>query len=56
MPDTMPARSWTPNSWRECPIRQVPAYPDLEKLASMEARIGKAEVRALATEARLLCF
>ena len=40
MPDTMPARTWTPNSWRDCPIRQVPAYPDPEKLAAMEARIG----------------
>ena len=54
MPDTMPARSWTPNSWRECPIRQVPAYPDLEKLASMEARIGRYPPLVFAGEARRL--
>ena len=41
MPDTMPARTWSPDSWRACPIRQVPSYPDPEKLASMEARIGR---------------
>ena len=28
---------WTPDSWRNCPIRQVPSYPDEAKLAAMEA-------------------
>ena len=37
MPDTMPARAWAPDSWRTCPIKQVPTYPNGEKLASMEA-------------------
>ncbi|TIW51711.1 MAG: 3-deoxy-7-phosphoheptulonate synthase, partial [Mesorhizobium sp.] len=23
---------WSPNSWREKPIKQVPAYPDLAAL------------------------
>ena len=54
MPDTMPARTWTPNSWRDCPIRQVPAYPDPEKLAAMEARIGKYPPLVFAGEARRL--
>ena len=54
MPDTMPARTWTPNSWRDCPIRQVPAYPDPEKLAAMEARIGRYPPLVFAGEARRL--
>jgi 3-deoxy-7-phosphoheptulonate synthase len=54
MPDTMPVRSWSPDSWRACPIRQVPSYPDLEKLASMEARIGRYPPLVFAGEARRL--
>src|ERR1700728_2555693 len=54
MPDTMPARTWTPNSWRDRPIRQVPAYPDPQKLAAMEARIGKYPPLVFAGEARRL--
>ena len=54
MPDTMPARAWTPDSWRDCPIRQVPAYPDPEKLAAMEARIGQYPPLVFAGEARRL--
>ena len=30
---------WTPNTWRDQPIRQVPAYPDLVKLDEMERLI-----------------
>src|SRR5271166_2253267 len=54
MPDTMPSLVWTPDSWRDCPIRQVPTYPDLEKLAAMEARIGKYPPLVFAGEARRL--
>ena len=54
MPDTMPARTWAPDSWRACPIRQVPAYPDPAKLAAMEARIGKYPPLVFAGEARRL--
>src|SRR4029077_11343859 len=54
MPDTMPARTWTPDSWRDCPIRQVPAYPDPDKLAAMEARIGRYPPLVFAGEARRL--
>ena len=46
MPDTMPARAWTPDSWRDCPIRQVPAYPDPDKLASMAHLALAAEGKA----------
>src|ERR1700750_3282102 len=54
MPDTMPHRVWTPDSWRECPIRQVPTYPDPERLATMEARIGRYPPLVFAGEARRL--
>src|SRR5690242_1923784 len=54
MPDTMPAHAWTPDSWRASPIRQVPTYPDLEKLAAMEARIGRYPPLVFAGEARRL--
>jgi 3-deoxy-7-phosphoheptulonate synthase len=55
MPTTKPApRPWDPNSWRDCPIRQVPAYPDMAKLAEMESRLGKYPPLVFAGEARRL--
>jgi 3-deoxy-7-phosphoheptulonate synthase len=64
MPTTSPAstssppvgatRAWDPNSWRDCPIRQVPSYPDQTKLAEMEARIGRYPPLVFAGEARRL--
>jgi 3-deoxy-7-phosphoheptulonate synthase len=45
---------WNPNSWRDCPIRQVPSYPDTTKLEDMEARIGKYPPLVFAGEARRL--
>ena len=47
-------RAWTPDSWRACPIRQVPSYPDPAKLADMEARLGKYPPLVFAGEARRL--
>jgi 3-deoxy-7-phosphoheptulonate synthase len=47
-------RSWNPNSWRDCPIRQVPTYPDMTKLHDMEARLGKYPPLVFAGEARRL--
>ena len=48
MDTTTPVRTgnddWTPDSWRNCPIRQVPSYPDEAKLAAMEARVSMAKV------------
>jgi 3-deoxy-7-phosphoheptulonate synthase len=59
MPTTPPAnaaatRPWNPNSWRDCPIRQVPLYPDVAKLEEMEARLGKYPPLVFAGEARRL--
>jgi 3-deoxy-7-phosphoheptulonate synthase len=55
MPTTQSAtRPWNPNSWRDCPIRQVPSYPDQAKLESMEARLGKYPPLVFAGEARRL--
>jgi 3-deoxy-7-phosphoheptulonate synthase len=59
MPTTKPAsaanaRSWNPNSWRDCPIRQVPTYPDATRLEAMEARLGKYPPLVFAGEARRL--
>jgi 3-deoxy-7-phosphoheptulonate synthase len=59
MPTTKPAsaaamRPWNPNSWRDCPIRQVPTYPDVTRLEDMEARIGKYPPLVFAGEARRL--
>ena len=45
---------WTPDSWRNCPIRQVPSYPDPAKLASMEARLTRFPPLVFAGEARNL--
>ena len=59
MPTTIPASAalphpWHPNSWRDCPIRQVPTYPDASKLEAMEARLGKYPPLVFAGEARRL--
>jgi 3-deoxy-7-phosphoheptulonate synthase len=45
---------WTPDSWRNQPIRQVPAYPDMGKLTAMEAKLGKYPPLVFAGEARRL--
>jgi 3-deoxy-7-phosphoheptulonate synthase len=50
----MAARTWTPDSWRACPIRQVPTYPDVAKLEEMEARIRRYPPLVFAGEARRL--
>ncbi|EKF17933.1 class II 3-deoxy-7-phosphoheptulonate synthase [Nitratireductor pacificus] len=45
---------WSPNSWREKPIQQVPAYPDLSALAEVEARMATYPPLVFAGEARKL--
>ncbi|MCR4266676.1 class II 3-deoxy-7-phosphoheptulonate synthase [Nitratireductor sp. ZSWI3] len=45
---------WSPNSWREKPIQQVPAYPDLSALADVEARMATYPPLVFAGEARKL--
>jgi 3-deoxy-7-phosphoheptulonate synthase len=32
--------SWTPWNWREKPARQLPKYPDPQRLAEVEARLA----------------
>jgi 3-deoxy-7-phosphoheptulonate synthase len=49
-----PRRPWTPDSWRTRPIRQVPAYPDPERLAETEARLRRYPPLVFAGEARRL--
>jgi 3-deoxy-7-phosphoheptulonate synthase len=46
--------SWTPNTWRDSPIRQQPVYPDPVKLDDMERRLGKYPPLVFAGEARRL--
>lgn len=46
--------NWTPQSWREKPISQVPVYPDAEKLVGVEAQLAKFPPLVFAGEAREL--
>ncbi|GEO83129.1 MULTISPECIES: class II 3-deoxy-7-phosphoheptulonate synthase [Alphaproteobacteria] len=48
------AQNWTPSSWRDKPIKQVPAYPDQAALADAEARLAKFPPLVFAGEARRL--
>src|ERR1700733_332047 len=54
MTTTTHAATWTPNTWRDSPIRQQPIYPDAAKLDEMERRIGKYPPLVFAGEARRL--
>src|ERR1700761_5939653 len=51
---TAPLAAWTPDSWRDCPIRQVPAYPDQTRLEEMERRLRRYPPLVFAGEARRL--
>jgi 3-deoxy-7-phosphoheptulonate synthase len=46
--------TWSPDSWRARPIKQVPAYPDPQKLAAMEAKLRSYPPLVFAGEARRL--
>ncbi|SIQ09958.1 3-deoxy-D-arabinoheptulosonate-7-phosphate synthase [Rhizobium sp. RU20A] len=48
------AQNWTPNSWRNMPIQQVPDYPDAAALEATEARLAKFPPLVFAGEARRL--
>src|SRR5690349_17358663 len=48
------AQNWTPTSWRQKPIKQVPAYPDQAALAAAEGRLAKFPPLVFAGEARRL--
>jgi 3-deoxy-7-phosphoheptulonate synthase len=46
--------TWSPESWRNRPIKQVPAYPSLEKLAAVEDKLRRYPPLVFAGEARRL--
>jgi 3-deoxy-7-phosphoheptulonate synthase len=46
--------NWTPKSWRNKPIRQVPAYPDAAALDAVEAKLAGFPPLVFAGEARAL--
>ncbi len=48
------AQNWTPNSWRQKPIQQVPDYPDGEALKLTEAQLATFPPLVFAGEARRL--
>eukprot|EP01035_Chromulina_nebulosa_P009278 gene9278-12529_t len=48
------AQNWTPSSWRQKPIKQVPAYPDLAALKNTEAQLATFPPLVFAGEARKL--
>jgi 3-deoxy-7-phosphoheptulonate synthase len=43
---------WTPASWRDKPIQQVPTYPDQQKVQDVEAQLGKFPPLVFAKEVR----
>jgi 3-deoxy-7-phosphoheptulonate synthase len=47
-------QAWSPDSWRNKPIRQVPEYPDAEALGAVEARLKSSPPLVFAGEARHL--
>ena len=46
--------TWQPSSWRDHPIRQVPDYPDAEKLAGVEVKLAAMPPLVFAGEAQSL--
>ena len=50
----MTTSNWTPQSWRDKPILQVPTYPDQAKLETAEAQLRKFPPLVFAGEAREL--
>lgn len=48
------AQNWTPDSWQAKPIRQVPTYPDAEKVKQVENTLSTYPPLVFAGEARRL--
>ncbi len=48
------AGRWTPDSWRAKPIRQVPSYPDENRVKAVEAKLAAYPPLVFAGEARRL--
>lgn len=51
---TEPTRLWTPESWRELPIRQQPDYKNADSLNAVEAQLRDLPPLAAPNEARAL--
>ncbi len=47
-------QKWTPRSWREKPIQQVPEYPDIARVEEVEAQLATFPPLVFAGEARNL--
>ena len=47
-------KNWTPTSWREKPVVQMPNYPDAAKLAGVEDALSRVPPLVFAGEARSL--
>lgn len=47
-------KNWTPTSWREKPVVQMPDYPDAAKLAGVEDALSRVPPLVFAGEARSL--
>src|ERR1041384_6952384 len=47
-------QNWTPSSWRQKPIQQVPDYPDQAVLSATEAQLASYPPLVFAGEARRL--
>ena len=48
------AKAWTPGSWRDLPVMQLPVYDDLAKLAEVEKQLAGYPPLVFAGEARKL--
>jgi 3-deoxy-7-phosphoheptulonate synthase len=48
------AKAWTPGSWRNLPVMQLPVYDDLAKLATVEKQLAGYPPLVFAGEARKL--
>ena len=46
--------NWTPSTWRDLPIQQVPFYPDAEALSGVEGQLRSSPPLVFAGEARNL--
>src|SRR5204863_9361676 len=48
------AKAWTPNSWRDLPVKQLPVYGDPAQLADVERQLAGYPPLVFAGEARKL--
>src|SRR5215204_2895734 len=52
--DSVMSERWTPQSWRQKPVQQVPSYPDAAALQSVEEQLAGFPPLVFAGEARKL--